>query len=127
MNPPSWAALVIAVLVALIGSPILSAVFIKIRNRQMDEATAADIIQKAAGGLVTTLGERMDNLEKKSIKQEKEIENLRRGVRLLIRQLEAAGLVPVWHPGDPIPDDPKPVVPVGREVDHPGGRPNQPG
>ncbi len=114
MSQPSWIAIVVAVLVALIGSPILSVAVAGIMSRRKDEATAAEIITKAAGGLVLSLGDRMDDLEKKSDKQEKEIENLRRGVRLLIRQIEAAGLVPVWHPGDPIPDDPKPVVPVGR-------------
>ena len=97
----------IPVLIALVGSPILSAIIVAVLNRKQTEATAAEIITKAAGGLVLSLGERMDDLEKKSDKQEQEIRNLRRGVRMLIRQIEAAGLVPVWHPGDPIPDQPK--------------------
>ena len=98
MNP--W----IPVLIALVGSPILSAIIVAILNRKQTEATAAEIITKAAGGLVLSLGERMDDLEKKSDKQEREIASLRRGVRLLIIQIEQAGLVPVWRPGDPVPD-----------------------
>jgi hypothetical protein len=82
---PSLIASIVALIIAVGG--IITA-----------RATASGAITEAAMKLVTPLKKRIEELENHVKAQDREIQKLRSGIPVLIKQLKDVGLQPRWFP-----------------------------
>jgi hypothetical protein len=80
----------IAILMAIGG------IFTAIATRRKTAAEASEVITDSAMKLLAPLNKRIVALERQTAEQEKEIQELKRGVCILIAQLRRKNIKPEW-------------------------------